>query len=267
SPEDIPIFNHIRSTAYRRRSSVLPPIPKTLEDIVIPDSLKFLQNGDRYVTFDNPVPNRLIILCSSETLLALTGKCSYWLADGTFRTAPQKFLQSYSIHGRTQWGIHAFVHIAMCGRTQQQYELIFQALLHHANTNHIQLQPLSFISSFQNTDAKRELANLFGLPLIPLQHIFTIYEEIAAKFLLIIADIQPLLQYFSRTYLYGTNFPPPRWNHFSSIGFTDRTNNALEGYHRSINAELDELTMISVSQLMKQKRSTKTQRKRYRYRD
>ncbi|CAF4049020.1 unnamed protein product, partial [Rotaria magnacalcarata] len=251
SPEDIPIFNHIRSTAYRRRSSVLPPIPKTLEDIVIPDSLKFLQNGDRYVTFDNPVPNRLIILCSSETLLALTGKCSYWLADGTFRTAPQKFLQSYSIHGRTQWGIHAFVHIAMCGRTQQQYELIFQALLHHANTNHIQLQPLSimldfeqaasntflsifkhssvlychfhycrsiwrhiqklgFISSFQNTDAKRELANLFGLPLIPLQHIFTIYEEIAAKFLLIIADIQPLLQYFSRTYLYGTNFPPPR---------------------------------------------------------
>ncbi|CAF1598157.1 unnamed protein product [Rotaria magnacalcarata] len=142
---------------------------------------------------------------------------------------------------------------------------------------------LGFISSFQNTDAKRELANLFGLPLIPLQHIFTIYEEIAAKFLLIIADIQPLLQYFSRTYLYGTNFPPPRWNHFSSIGFTDRTNNALEGYHRSINArnaphpniwkyillkrELDELTMISVSQLMKQKRSTKTQRKRYRYRD
>ncbi|CAF0974211.1 unnamed protein product [Rotaria magnacalcarata] len=60
------------STAYRRRSSVLPPIPKTLEDIVIPDSLKFLQNGDRYVTFDNPVPNRLIILCSSETLLALS---------------------------------------------------------------------------------------------------------------------------------------------------------------------------------------------------
>ncbi|CAF3365175.1 unnamed protein product, partial [Rotaria sp. Silwood2] len=78
-------------------------------------------------------------------------------------------------------------------------------------------------------------------------------------------------------------FPPTRWNHFASIGFTDRTNNALEGHHRSINArtaphpniwryillkrELDERTMISVSQEIKQKRPTKVQRKSYRDRD
>ncbi|CAF2953266.1 unnamed protein product [Rotaria sp. Silwood2] len=129
--EEVPIFNYIRSTACRRRSSVLPPIPKTLEDIVIPDNLKFFENGNPFVIFDNAVPNPLIILCSLEALITLS-KCFYWLADRTFRSAPQKFVQSYSIHGRTEWGIHPFVHIAMSGHKQEQYELLFQGLFDYA---------------------------------------------------------------------------------------------------------------------------------------
>ncbi|CAF1115105.1 unnamed protein product [Rotaria sordida] len=126
---------------------------------------------------------------------------------------------------------------------------------------------LGFASSFKHKDAKRELANLFGLPLILLEYLFTMFEKIASKLISKITDIETLLQHFSNTYLYGNKFPPPRWNHFSSTGFTDRTNNALEGHHRSINSELDEQTLILVSQEAKQKRATKHQRKRYRDHD
>ena len=73
----------------------------------------------------------------------------YWLADGTFRSAPQKFHQSYSIHGRTDWGIHPFVHIAMCDRKQEQYELVFKSLLDYANKNNIELQPISIMFDFE----------------------------------------------------------------------------------------------------------------------
>ncbi|CAF3180962.1 unnamed protein product, partial [Rotaria sp. Silwood2] len=69
--EDEPIFNYIRSTAYRRRSSVLSPIPKILEDIVIPDNLKFLENGYPFLIFNNPAPNRIITLCSPQALMDL----------------------------------------------------------------------------------------------------------------------------------------------------------------------------------------------------
>jgi len=62
------------------------------------------------------------------------------------------------------------------------------------------------------------------------------FEKIASRLNSTVPDIEQFLQYFSNTYLYGTKFPPPRWNHFSSIGYTHRTNNALEGFHRSINA-------------------------------
>ena len=69
---NVPIFNNIRSTAYHRRSSVLPPIPKTLEDIVISDRLKLLENGEPFVILDNPVPYRLIALCSPRALISLS---------------------------------------------------------------------------------------------------------------------------------------------------------------------------------------------------
>ncbi|CAF3813318.1 unnamed protein product [Rotaria sp. Silwood1] len=159
SAEDIPTFNYIRSTAYRRRSSVLPPIPKTLEDIVIPDTLKFLENGDPFLIFDNPAPNHIITLCSPQVLIELS-KCFYWLADGTFRSAPQKFVQSYSIHGRTEWGIHPFIHIAMCGRKQEHYELIFQGLFDYANRNDTKLQPSSIMFDFEQAASNGSLSTL-----------------------------------------------------------------------------------------------------------
>ncbi|CAF3076988.1 unnamed protein product, partial [Rotaria sp. Silwood2] len=76
-------------------------------------------------------------------------QCVHWLADGTFRSAPQKFLQSYSIHGRTDWGIHSFVHVAMCDKKQEQYELLFRGLIDFANQNGIKLQSISIMLDFE----------------------------------------------------------------------------------------------------------------------
>lgn len=95
---------------------------------------------------------------------------------------------------------------------------------------------LGLIKLFQEKNAKRELANLFGLPLLPLTHVYNAFESIASTLLRYTCSVEEFLQYFSNTYLNGNKFPPTRWNHFASIGFTDRTNNALEGHHRSINA-------------------------------
>ncbi|CAF4554034.1 unnamed protein product, partial [Didymodactylos carnosus] len=65
--------------AYRNRQSVLPTLPKTLTEIVIPRSLTILG------------------LAPADAVRFL-GSRLHWNADGTFRTAPQLFYQSYSIH-------------------------------------------------------------------------------------------------------------------------------------------------------------------------
>ncbi|CAF4881244.1 unnamed protein product [Rotaria socialis] len=72
--QDIPVFIYIRSTVYRCRSSVLPPVLKSLKDIIILDSLKFLENGDPFVISDNPAPHRLIALCYPQSCIILSVK-------------------------------------------------------------------------------------------------------------------------------------------------------------------------------------------------
>ena len=39
---------------------------------MIPDSLKFLENGELFVILDNPAPHRLITLCSPKALISLS---------------------------------------------------------------------------------------------------------------------------------------------------------------------------------------------------
>ncbi len=82
--EDIPVFNNIRSTAYRRRSSILPPTPKKIENIIIPDNLKLLENGASFLILDNR--------CSRPILLG-------WSRAGSFKNnwywVSNKFFESY----------------------------------------------------------------------------------------------------------------------------------------------------------------------------
>ena len=95
---------------------------------------------------------------------------------------------------------------------------------------------LGFIKPFQQKSTKRELTTLFGLPLLPLTHVYHAFENIALTLLRCSNSFEEFLQYVSIIYLQGKNFRPTSWNHFATIRFTDRTNNALEGNHRSINA-------------------------------
>ena len=77
---------------------------------------------------------------------------------------------------------------------------------------------------------------MFGFRLLPLTYVDTAFQNIVSQLPIHINELQEFVQYFPNIYLYGPKFPPTRWNHFNLIGFIDRTNNALEGHHRSINA-------------------------------
>ena len=70
--ENISIFDRIRSTAYRHRASVLPKVPRTLEETIISDQLKLTDNGETFVILNNPFLRRLRTLCSPQALISLS---------------------------------------------------------------------------------------------------------------------------------------------------------------------------------------------------
>ena len=61
---DVPIFQQLRSTAYRRRSKVLPPCPtkSTLRTFEIPDIFRFNSSNEPFLIHDSANPDRVIAL-------------------------------------------------------------------------------------------------------------------------------------------------------------------------------------------------------------
>ncbi|CAF0968220.1 unnamed protein product [Didymodactylos carnosus] len=101
SAAPVPVFDYIRSAAYRNRQSILPTLPKTLSEIVVPRSLTVTSMNQSFLFCDTPGDNKILGLASVDAVRFLGNKncsCLHWNADGTFRTAPQLFYQSYSIH-------------------------------------------------------------------------------------------------------------------------------------------------------------------------
>ncbi|CAF1380158.1 unnamed protein product [Adineta ricciae] len=69
--ESVPIFDTIRSTLYRDRSTVLPKHPRCIRDLIVPDY--FMKNlYDEMMLFcDQRIPTRILAFCSLSALKEL----------------------------------------------------------------------------------------------------------------------------------------------------------------------------------------------------
>ncbi|KAL3688728.1 hypothetical protein R1sor_015037 [Riccia sorocarpa] len=92
----LPMLQSIDSALYRARRSNFPPLPRTLSEIVIPQSLQSTESGEEFVLLqlqDNNImvfgaPSDFDVLCSA----------SHVYMDGTFAACPELFRQFFTIH-------------------------------------------------------------------------------------------------------------------------------------------------------------------------
>ena len=82
-----------------RRRNDTPKIPIDLPAINIDqDRYRLTNYNRRFVLFDTNDDDR-IIAHSSNVQLEILSKASRWHLDGTFKSAPTLFYQSYKVHG------------------------------------------------------------------------------------------------------------------------------------------------------------------------
>lgn len=79
----------------------------------------------------------------------LIAQCSIWNADGTFRTAPKLFGQSYTIHGHNQFSMKPLVFGALENKYEHTYTLFLQSLVKYAGENNVILAPKSILIDFE----------------------------------------------------------------------------------------------------------------------
>ncbi|CAF1338105.1 unnamed protein product, partial [Didymodactylos carnosus] len=143
-----PVFDSTRQSLYSTPLSVFPLLPKTLQSLVIPQQMACTSSDEQFLFCNNPYPDAVLGFCSTSSLEIL-GKSQHWNADGTFRTAPKLFYQSYSIHIWDEFSMKPIVHAALPNKNETSYEILLDRLLSYATQQNVALSPQSILIDFE----------------------------------------------------------------------------------------------------------------------
>uniref|UniRef100_H2XX57 MULE transposase domain-containing protein n=1 Tax=Ciona intestinalis TaxID=7719 RepID=H2XX57_CIOIN len=83
---------------HKQKNDTGPAIPRS-RDFQIPQVYQQLENGETFLLHDSGRTNslRMLVFCSTSGLAALSAN-EHWFMDGTFKTAPEHFMQIYTVH-------------------------------------------------------------------------------------------------------------------------------------------------------------------------
>lgn len=147
--DETPLFSNIRSRCKRFRSALLPSIPRSIQDVVIPGKWKRTRKGKTFLrVLDNNIG---IAVFSSRKMLSSLQKAKRLFIDGTFRTAPKPYKQFITVHGEIGGFVVPVAFVLSTGKLAFQYRKIFQVLKREVTilTNN-DLKPDHIITDFES---------------------------------------------------------------------------------------------------------------------
>ncbi|CAF3167201.1 unnamed protein product, partial [Rotaria sp. Silwood2] len=146
--ELVPMFDMLRSTLYRDRSTVLPKLPRSLDDLILPAIFRKNLYNENMLLCDKKQPSRILGFASLTAIKHLA-ECSIWNADGTFKTAPKLFTQSYTIHAHNEFSMKPIVFSALPDKYEETYSSLLQSVITYAKANNLILCPTSILIDFE----------------------------------------------------------------------------------------------------------------------
>ena len=98
----LPKLYSLKQTIRRARKRALnvPPEPERFNTLVIPESYKKTNKGDEFLQYDSgtDIEDQRILIFGTASNIEVLNTSNIWMADGTFKTAPNLFYQLYVIH-------------------------------------------------------------------------------------------------------------------------------------------------------------------------
>ena len=129
---------HMKKTLYNQRMKNLPPLPKSLEEVVIPEELSAINILDRFnqlQTFNilahdssKESGNDRFFIFTIEPHIERLRNCKIILADGTFDSVPKINYQLYTIHGVIGDIAPPLFYALLPNKTQSTYEKMLEAV-------------------------------------------------------------------------------------------------------------------------------------------
>jgi hypothetical protein len=144
----MPTLPSVSSTMYKDRHATLPPLPRTVDAIVIPPAFQTTISGQRFLLSQH-VNNDFIIFATPDNLRMLCQADTLFM-DGTFDIAPRLFSQIYTIHAFLRDRLLPLVYVLMCNKTTQLYVEVFAQLKDSCNHLGLLLDPPNIMTDFES---------------------------------------------------------------------------------------------------------------------
>lgn len=122
SATTIPPFVEIYTVMRNERKKNQPPIPQTINDIVLTQDMRYL-SGQEFVFMQNG-----IVMFVKEPLLSTLAGASCIYGDGTFYVTPGIFAQVYTLHVLVSNSMVCCAYFLLPGKTHDIYVQMFQML-------------------------------------------------------------------------------------------------------------------------------------------
>jgi len=143
-----PSFDNVRSRSKRFRSSFIPSIPATINDVEINGVWKRTWSGKTFLRYkDNALGIALFV---SKKMIKAFIECDCLYVDGTFKTAPKPYHQLVTVHGLFQGFVIPLCFCLLTGKTTAHYRQLLQCLkqLVQSKTRQI-LNPFTIVIDFE----------------------------------------------------------------------------------------------------------------------
>ncbi|KAE9524466.1 hypothetical protein AGLY_015187 [Aphis glycines] len=253
----IPVFTSIRSSGYRKKMKMIPPLPSKLCDLTIEGDWRSTNDGRDFLLGSEGNDDKIIIfgtegflkrLCSSEIVFM----------DGTFKSALKLFMQIYTLHCFVMGVMVPMVYALLPNKSTNTYTRMFNIIKEAALRNDLAFKPKTFQIDFEigmivairdsfgyNIEIKGCLFH-FGqsiwrqvqkVALVPIDEIDECWSIIHAE-APVNEKVIKLMDYFVDTYLNSDAcmFDRKIWNHFNTD--RTRTTNHLKGWHAALNRSI-----------------------------
>lgn len=148
---ELPDRNLLRRVVNSTQNQERPPVPATLQDIVIAPPYNATKNQFLFLQYDseNNFPGSRFLIYTTEENLRILSTSRLLYGDGTFKTVPQQFMQLYTIHGTFQGHVFPLVYVIMQRKTQDSYTAVLQQLLVIAAEMAIVIAPEHVLTDFE----------------------------------------------------------------------------------------------------------------------
>jgi len=130
----------------RKRKHQPYPTPVTVADIDIPAALRTTSRNTNFVMWDSGADDAgRLLMFGTEDNLGILDQHRHWFVDGTFKVAPELFLQVFTVHALVDKTAIPLIYVLLQDKSERSYTRVFQKLFDLKST----LNPLSVMCDFE----------------------------------------------------------------------------------------------------------------------